>query len=139
MLAEDVLKLYGKIKSHYENQQGEDYIRLVEKGMFNIAQGGYLKPNEYETLKKDELDFINEEPTPLENLENYSLEISSDGKLVSLKRTDGYNTGEGVLRRKFIESGQEKVYIDDLNFYMPQNSNSLGVIVYQNLEKPYNP
>ena len=54
MLAEDVLKLYGKIKSHYENQQGEDYIRLVEKGMFNIAQGGYLKPNEYETLKKDE-------------------------------------------------------------------------------------
>ena len=72
-------------------------------------------------------------------MENYSLEISSDGKLVSLKRTDGYNTGEGVLRRKFIESGQEKVYIDDLNFYMPQNSNSLEVIVYQNLEKPYNP
>ena len=54
MLAEDVLKLYGKIKSHYENHQGKDYIRLLDKGMFKIEQGVYLKPDEYETLKKDE-------------------------------------------------------------------------------------
>lgn len=138
-LKEEVLKSYKKIKSTYENQQGEQYIKLIEKGIFNLAQGAYLKPKGYEDLKKDEIDFINEEPTPLENLDNYTLEITGDGKLISLRRIDGYNAGEGVLRRRFIESGRELVYIDDISFYIPKNSDSLEVIIYQNLEKPYLP
>ena len=88
-LKEEVLKSYKKIKSNYENQQGDQYIKLIEKGIFNLAQGAYLKPKGFEDLKKNESDFINEEPTPLENLDNYTLEISGNGKLVSLRRIDG--------------------------------------------------
>lgn len=138
-LKDEVLKSYKNIKSTYANQKGEQYIKLIEKGIFNLAQGAYLNPKGYEDLKKDEIDFINEEPTPLENLENYILEISGNGRLVSLRRVDGYNAGEGVLRRRFKESGQELVYIDDITFYIPNNSDSLEVIIYQNLEKPYLP
>jgi len=37
------------------------------------------------------------------------------------------------------KNGQETVHIDDIVFYIPKNSDSLEVIVYQNLVKPYFP
>ncbi|MBW1657942.1 hypothetical protein [Flavobacterium quisquiliarum] len=143
-LKNEVLASYKMLKSYFENQQGEQFVILVDNGMYNIAQSAYLDQLEYETMKTIKANFINEEPCVLEELDNYELVISANGKLVSLRRNDGYNMGEGVLRRKYIENGQEVVHIDDVVFYAPQTKSSatfpkLEVIMYQNLEKPFNP
>lgn len=138
-LQNEVLNSYKKAKTFYENQKGNDYLNLIEKGIFNLAQGGYLTTSKFEALKKEEANFVNEEPTPLEPIEYYVMEISGDGKLVSLRRNDGYNSGEGVLRRRFFDQGQEKIYVDDIAFYMPEGKDSLEVVVYQNLEKSFLP
>lgn len=143
-LKKEVLESYKTLKSYFEHQQGKQFVRLVDNGMYNIAQSAYLDQLEYETMKTGKVNFINEEPSVLEELDNYELIISANGKLVSLRRNDGYNLGEGVLRRKYITNGQEMVHIDDVVFYAPQASSSetfpkLEVIMYQNLEKPFNP
>lgn len=138
-LEKDVVAFYEKNKHYYENQQGENFVKSVEIGMYNLAQGAYMDSEDFLQLKQEEVQFIDEEPTPLEKLEHYQLEISGNGKLVSLKRNDGYNTGEGVLRRTFNEGGEELIYVDDLTLYIPKGKDSLEVIHYQNLEKPYYP
>lgn len=138
-LKNKVLDYYNQLKNYYENQQGEKFLKEIEKGIYNLAQGAYMKPDEFTKLIKEEVSFINEEPTPLENIENYKLEISGNGRIVSLKRIDGYNTGEGVLRRVFTDNGQKFVYVDDISFYIPKGKESLEVIHYQNLEKPFLP
>ena len=143
-LQEDVVKSFKKIKENFENQEGEQFIKSVEAGMFNIAQSAYLKPEEYQELKRKKVSFINKQPRVLEKIENYKVEISGDGKLVSLRRIDGYNFGEGVLRRKYKKNGQETVHIDDVVFYAPLKDNSgknieLQVVSYQNLVKPFFP
>lgn len=138
-LKEQLLKSYEKIKSSFENQQGQHFVKLVEKGMFNLAQGAYLKTVEFENLKEDKQSFINKQKRELENFSFYKMDLSGDGKLVSFRRGDGYNSGEGVLRRKYKKNGQETVHIDDIVFYIPKNSDSLEVVVYQNLVKPYFP
>lgn len=138
-LKEQLLKSYEKIKSSFENQEGQQFVKLVEKGMFNLAQGAYLKTVEFENLKEDKQSFINKQKRELESFSFYKMDLSGDGKLVSFRRGDGYNSGEGVLRRKYKKNGQETVHIDDIVFYIPKNSDSLEVIVYQNLVKPYFP
>lgn len=138
-LKEELLKSYEKIKSSFENQQGQQFVKSVEKGMFNLAQGAYLKTVEFENLKEDKQSFINKQKRELESFSFNKLDISGDGKLVSLRRSDGYNGGEGVLRRKYKKNGQETVHIDDIIFYIPKNSDSFEVVVYQNLLKPYYP
>lgn len=138
-LKEELLKSYEKIKSSFENQQGQQFVKSVEKGMFNLAQGAYLKTVEFENLKEDKQSFINKQKRELESFSFNKLDISGDGKLVSLRRIDGYNGGEGVLRRKYKKNGQETVHIDDIMFYIPKNNDSLEVVVYQNLVKPYYP
>ncbi|WP_257669586.1 hypothetical protein [Parapedobacter tibetensis] len=140
-----VLEFYKDLKDHYEHKNGEEYIKLIEKGMYNLAQGAYYDNDAFEKLKKNKIDFINRKSRELEDLDNYQLEISGNGKLLSLRKIDGYNREEGVLRRKYTKNGQETVHIDDIYLYAPQGIDSdngkekLEVIVYQNLVKPYFP
>lgn len=99
-LKEQLLKSYEKIKSSFENQEGQQFVKLVEKGMFNLAQGAYLKTVEFENLKEDKQSFINKQKRELENFSFYKMDLSGDGKLVSFRRGDGYNSGEGVFKEE---------------------------------------
>ena len=143
-LKEAVMQSYQKLKSQFEQQQGEAFVKLVEAGMFNIAQSAYLTPEEFDKMKSDKAAFINKQVRELESFDNYTLEITGDDKLVSLRRVDGYNANEGVLRRRYTKGGQETVHIDDIVWYAPPASDSVGfpelkVVVYQNLVKPFCP
>lgn len=145
ILKKAVFEFYKNLKHHYQHRAGEEYVNLIEKGMHNLAQGAYYDNNAFDKLKENKIDFINRKPRTLEDLDNFRLEISGNGKLVSLRRTDGYNRGEGVLRRKYTKNGQERVHVDDIWLYAPRGNGSddgfekLEVIAYQNLVKPYFP
>lgn len=145
MLKAKVVEFYQKLKHYYEHRNGAEYVKLIEKGMYNLAQGAYFGDDALDRLKQSKIDFINKQPRILMDLDSYQLEISGNGKLVSLRRTDGYNRGEGVLRRKYTKNGRETVHVDDVWLYAPRGTDSTDdsemfeIIVYQNLVKPYLP
>ncbi|HWL00426.1 MAG TPA: hypothetical protein VNQ55_10780 [Parapedobacter sp.] len=140
-----VLEFYNQLKHHYEHRNGAAYVKLIEKGMHNLTQGAYYERDAFEKLKQNKIDFIDKQPRMLLDIDSCRLEISANGKLLSLRRTDGYNRGEGVLRRKYIKNGQETVQVDDIWLFVPQGNNNLEngavfeVVGYQNLVKPYAP
>lgn len=53
------------------------------------------------------------------SIEKYKLQISGGGKLLSLRRIDGYNTQEGIIRRAYNKGTKKMVQIDDIVFYSP--------------------
>lgn len=136
-----ILQKYSLQKEHYENKEGEEYINMLDKGLFNLLQGGYFSKTDANKYITDKINFINKKERKLADLENYKLVFSGDNKLVSLRRIDGYNMNEGVLRRYYTNNGQEKVHIDDIIFYSPleNNSDELQVIFYLNIIKGAKP
>ena len=139
-----VLEFYNQLKHHYEHRNGAAYVKLIKKGMHNLTQGAYYERDAFEKLKQNKIDFIDKQPRMLLDIDSCRLEISANGKLLSLRRTDGYNRGEGVLRRKYTKNGQETVQVDDIWLYVPQGNNLTNgamfeVVGYQNLVKPYAP
>lgn len=121
LLKKEVLKYYTNLKEKFENQQGEDYINSLGKGLFNLYQASYF--DEEEALKhiNHRISFINKEKRKLADFENFEMEISADGKLVFLQRIDGFNKKEGILRRYYKKGPQQLVQIDDLILYLPKN------------------
>ena len=99
MLAENVLKLYGKIKSNYENQQGKDYIRLLDKGMFkNVTvnfTGCTASFHIYAVITKRKKRVVQ----GIETEQSYNKQI---GKKYS-----------EILLKPSIWYGPEKIYTDD--------------------------
>jgi len=138
VLKKKVLSAYNDLKTDYETQKGKQFTDRASKGLFNLYQASYFTKEEGQEYVKAIVDFVNEEPTKLEPLENYKLIICGGGKLIGLKRTDGYNNNEGVLRRVYNEGGQ-KVQIDDILLYQPADQNELEVIFYMNVVKPAQP
>lgn len=106
--------------------------------MFNLYQASYFDPKTGAEYLKAIVDFVNEEPTKLEPIENYKLIICGGGKLVGLKRIDGYNRNEGVIRRVYTNRVEE-VQIDDILLYQPEEKGDLEVIWYMNFVKPAKP
>ena len=145
MLKAAVVAFYMKLKYHYEHNDGAEYVKLIEKGMYNLAQGAYFELAAFEELKQNKMNFIDKEPRVLMDIDSCQLEIEGNGRVLSLRRTDGYNRGEGVLRRTYTKNGQETVHVDDIWLYVPQDSDvtygpeMFEVIGYQNLVKPYLP
>ncbi|MFV0540685.1 MAG: hypothetical protein ACK5MZ_05535, partial [Aestuariibaculum sp.] len=74
----------------------------------------------------------------LEPITNYKLYISKNKKLISLRRFDGFNKGEGVLRRQFKKNGKLLVKIEDVVFFKPKDSYDIQVCCYMNFTKGYN-
>ncbi|MGV3761186.1 hypothetical protein [Parapedobacter sp.] len=140
-----VMEFYDQLKHHYEHREGSAYVARIEKGMRHLAEGAYYEHDAFENLKQNKIDFIDKQPRTLMDIDSCRLEISANGKLLSLRRVDGYNRGEGVLRRKYTKNGQETVHVDDIWLYMPQGATlndgpeAFEVIGYQNLVKPYLP
>ncbi|WP_257669587.1 hypothetical protein [Parapedobacter tibetensis] len=136
-----VLQAYEKLISDFENQQGEDYVNALGKGLFNLYQSSYFDKEEALNHINHRISFINKKKRKLAEIANYKLEILGDGKLLSLKRIDGYNRREGVIRRHYKKGPKEMVQVDDILFYAPQSSKSddLQVIWHRNLVKGANP
>ncbi|WP_433812733.1 hypothetical protein [Flavobacterium johnsoniae] len=134
-LKNKVIHFYEKLKFYFENKEGENYTNNLQKGLFNIYQASYY-------TKKDALDnyikkieFINKEEITLSSFDNYKVQILGNNNLISLKRIDGYNIGEGILRRNYIKNNVEKVQIDDIILYRPKGSKDFEVIWYMNYMK----
>lgn len=137
-----VLQAYEKLISDYENQQGEAYLNALGKGLFNLYQSSYFDSEEALNHINHRISFINEKNRKLAAIADYQLEILADGKLLSLKRVDGFNKGEGVIRRYYKKGAKEKVQVDDVLFYAPpksSKSDELEVIWHINLVKGANP
>lgn len=140
-----VMEFYDQLKYHYEHREGTAYVERIEKGMRHLAQGAYYEHDAFERLKQNKINFIDKQPRTLMAIDSCRLEISANGKLLSLRRIDGYNSGEGMLRRKYTKNGRETVHVDDIWLYVPQDADvsdgprMFEVIGYQNLAKPYLP
>lgn len=136
MLRAKIFNFYKDLKYLYENQKGEEYISKTSKGLFNLYQASYFDKKEAMDYVTSTKEFINEEPTKLEPLENYKLIICGEGKLIGLKRIDGYNNNEGVFRRIYNNGGMKEVQIDDILLYQPIGKDDLEIIWYMNYVKP---
>lgn len=136
VLIPKVLKFYENLKHAFEHQEGEKYMELISQGFFNGFQANYQNSEQFKEYYDHNKDFINEKERKLEPLENYKLQISGNGKLVSLRRVDGFNKGEGILRFQHKKQGQINTRIEDVVLYCPQNTSSeddnFKVIWYMN-------
>lgn len=121
ILKEKVLAYYNKLKYYFENQQGEAYVDELEKGLFNIAQASYATKNFAENFRNKKIALIDKKKRELAPIENYTMQILGNGTLISLRRTDGYNKNEGVVRQ-YYKRIVEKVQIDDVILYVPKDS-----------------
>ncbi|WP_299242770.1 hypothetical protein [uncultured Aquimarina sp.] len=132
-LTEQVLSFYTKLKRDFESQKGEDYVSSVSKGMFNLFKSNYFTKEEASKRFQNKIDFINKKKRELASIENFKLEISGGGRLLSLKRMDGFNKREGVLRRYYTKNGVKKVQIKDILIHMPKDKNQFEVLWYYNI------
>jgi len=135
-LSPKALLFYKKIKKLFDSQQGEKYMDLLGKGYYNLAQASYFDSIKAKNHFNKRVDAINKNLIPLEPIENYKLEIMGDGRLLALVRTDGFNKGEGVLRRNYIKNAFEMVNIDEILLYMPKGSDEFEVIWFMGFIKP---
>ncbi|MHC5310935.1 hypothetical protein ACYSNM_12895 [Myroides sp. LJL116] len=142
VLIPKVLEFYENLKYAFEHQEGEKYMELLGQGFFNGFQANYQTSEQSMEYYNHNTNFINEKQRKLEPLENYRLLISGNGKLLSLRRVDGFNKGEGVLRFQYKRRGQLNTRIEDIVLYCPQSSNSeeynFKVIWYMNQNKGVN-
>lgn len=139
MLKAKTLQVYEALISHYENQRGEDFVNAIGKGIFNLYQASYFNKEEALDHINHSISFINKKKRDLAEISNYQLEILGNGKLLSLKRTDGINREEGVIRRYYQKNRKEKVHIYDVLLYAPPSSSkdeNLEVIWHTNLVRP---
>jgi|GEM_PF-1370013 len=132
------LKVYEELISHYENQHGKDFNNAIGKGLYNLYQSSYFSKEEALDHLNHSISFINKKKRDLEEIENYRLEILGNGKLLSLKRTDGFNREEGVLRRHYLKQRKQHAHIYDVLLYAPENDR-LEVVWLTNLVKPTAP
>lgn len=141
MLKVKALEAYRELISRYESRRGEDYVNAVGRGIFNLCQASYFTEEEALDYIDHSIDFINKSERDLAEITNYKLEILADGKLLSLRRTDGFNREEGVIRRYYKKDRKERVHIYDVLLYAPGSSDGgdLEVIWYTNLVKNANP
>lgn len=141
LLMPKVLKYYEKLKYSFEHQEGEKYMQLISPGFFNGFQANYQNSEQYKEYYDHNKNFINEKERKLEPLENYKLQISGNGKLLSLRRIDGFNKGEGVLRFPYKKRGQPNTRIEDIVLYCPSSNsddNDFQVVWYMNQNKGAN-
>lgn len=132
------LQVYHELIADYENQHGKDFNNAIGKGLYNLYQSSYFSKEEALDHLNHSISFINKKKRDLEEIENYRLEILGNGKLLSLKRTDGFNREEGVLRRHYIKNRKETAHIYDVLLYAPENGR-LEVVWLINLVKPTKP
>ncbi|MDF2933156.1 MAG: hypothetical protein K0R36_2487 [Chryseobacterium sp.] len=122
-LKQEILNVYESLKKDFENQKGENYVNSLGSGLFNLYQSSYFEKEEALDHINHRISFINEKHRKLAEIENYKLQISEDGKLISLNRTDGFNKKEeGVLRRYYKKGIQEQVQVDDMILYAPKEN-----------------
>jgi hypothetical protein len=131
----ELLSAYKELKKYHENQNGEEYMNSLKDGYFNIYQANYFTKEEAQNKFNIKKKLIDKKKRILAPIENYYIEFSGKGKLVSLKRNDGHNKGEGVLRRYYKKNGIEKVSVDDILFYKPNKRAGFKVIWYSGLVK----
>ncbi|WP_103867231.1 hypothetical protein [Aquimarina sp. I32.4] len=132
-LEEKVLFFYKNLKEKYENQKGDEYLTIIDKGIFNLFQANYFSEEEGKNKIKSKINFINKKKRKLAPVDNYELKFFGEGKLVALKRTDGNNQGEGVLRRYYTKNGVRKVQIEEILLHIPEGKEELEVIWYYNI------
>jgi hypothetical protein len=137
-LIKEILPIYEKLKIFEENQKGQEFTSILKKGYFNLYQASYFINEEAQLHFNSKKEFISKKPRTLAPIENFYIEFSGNGRLVSLKRFDGFNKGEGVLRRYYKKNGQETVSVDDILLYKPTGSDYFEVIWYNGLIKPAN-
>ncbi len=135
-LTPKALLFYKKIKKLFDSQQGEKYMGLLGKGYYNLAQASYFDSIKSKNHFNKRIDAINKNRIPLEPLENYKLEIMGNGRLLALVRTDGFNRGEGALRRYYMKNAFEMVNTDEILLHMPKGSDEFEVIWFMGFIKP---
>ncbi len=139
MLKAKALQAYEELIFHYENQRGGDFVNAIGRGLFNQYQVSYFNKQEALDNINHSISFINKQKRDLAEISNYQLEILGNGKLLSLKRTDGFNREEGVIRRYYMKNRKETVHVYDVLLYAPSSSskdNNLEVIWHTNLVRP---
>ncbi|MHC5310656.1 hypothetical protein ACYSNM_11430 [Myroides sp. LJL116] len=134
----ELLQRYKNLKYSFENQQGSKYINDLSLGLYNLYQSSYLSQEQALKHLKHKEAFINSKTRELLNLEDYRLEISTNGKLLSLRRIDGYNSREGILRRTYKKGPKEMVQVDDIIFYSPTKG-KYEIVWFNNLVKSMYP
>lgn len=137
ILSNRLIKKYNNLKQSFENQEGGKYVSMIQKGLLNACQGNYFTQKKADEMFASKQDFIDKKERELEPITNYKLYFSKDKKLISLRRSDGFNMGEGVLRRKFQKNGKALVKIEDVVFCKPVNSDDIQVCWYMNFTKGY--
>ncbi len=138
ILKKRALQIYEELTFYYENQRGADYVDAMGRGLFNLYQSSYFDEGEALDHLNHSISFINKSKRKLAELADYELQILANGKLLSLRRTDGYNRGEGVLRRYYKKGPKDMVHVYDVLLYAPRSSSEndrLEVIWHNSLVK----
>ena len=141
-LKEKALEVYDRLVALYENQRGREFANAIGQGLFNLYQSSYFNEEEALDHLEHQISFIDKEKRDLAELADYKLEVLAGGKLLSLRRTDGFNRCEGVLRRYYQRGPKEMVHVYDVLLYAPQSAGDEGVlevIWHNNLVKGAHP
>jgi hypothetical protein len=134
-LKKEVLDFYNSLKTNFESKQSEVFMKKIAKAENLVYQCNYLTKEEAVAKNAKWVDYINS-GQQLSKIENYDMEISSTGKLVSLRRNDGQNNGEAVLRVNYTNDiRQNRTLCYDVVLHKPTNSDSLEIFWLNMLDK----
>jgi hypothetical protein len=135
LLKEALIKQYNISKRYLESKEGEKFSNELINAERFVYQANYFSLEEALGKRKKWIDFINS-GVVLDAIEDCDMEISENGKLVSLRRTDKLHRGEGVLRIKYTNNiGQQRTIVYDVLFHKPQNTSELQIIWFNMLDK----
>ncbi|PSK91959.1 hypothetical protein [Taibaiella chishuiensis] len=129
-LKEEVVAAYNRMIDAYRRKDGAAFMGTFDVADMMVFQASYLRPEEAKQKRAEWIAFVNSGDKPIAPLENYELEIGGNGRLVHLRRTDGDNRGEGVIRFPYRQMNRDRVMIYDVYFHKPAGSDRLEAIWY---------
>ncbi len=129
-LKEELIAAYNRMIHACQKKDGAAFMATFDEADMLVYQASYLRPEEAKQKRAEWIAFVNSGEHPIAPLENYEVELAGNGRLVHLRRTDGDNRGEGVIRFPYRKMNRDRVMIYDVYFHKPAGSDRLEAIWY---------
>ena len=129
-LKEELIAAYTRMIHACQKKDGAAFMATFDEADMLVYQASYLRPAEAKQKRAEWIAFVNSGEHPIAPLENYEVELAGNGRLAHLRRTDGDNRGEGVIRFPYRQMNPDRVMIYDVYFHKPVGSDRLEAIWY---------
>ena len=124
-IEEKVVAVYNQYRTILENKDTLAYADMMYKKELEVAKGLFWDRQKDSEERWDDLVEVINAPGYYQPIENYELRFLADGKVVELRRNDGRNKGQTVIRRV---DPNRIVRFQSLYLHMPKGSDQLEVI-----------